>query len=99
MWIERFRPEISEDLQEGAHYYNTKREGLGDEFLDEFWNAIEKIIERPFSFAVASTGSRACRIRRFSYVIHFRVFKNEILFVAVMSSWRDSSAWQTRIER
>jgi hypothetical protein len=70
---------------------------LGTEFLAEFWSAVDAITERPLSFAIASTGFRACRLARFPYVIHFRSDATETLVVAVMYGGRDTSAWMDRV--
>jgi plasmid stabilization system protein ParE len=93
----RFRPEVAVDLREAAEWYNEKRDGLGDEFLDEFWSAVDTIGDRPLSFGIASTGLRACRLARFPYVVHFRCGDGEIVVVAVMHGGRDTSAWSDRV--
>ena len=92
----RFRPEVEHDLRSGRDWYDSKIPGLGDEFIDEFWAAIERIVDRPLSFAASPSGLRPCRLRRFSYLIHFRVQGDEILIVAVMSAARDDSAFDNR---
>lgn len=93
----RYRPEVEDDLREAASWYEQKRVGLGDEFLTEFWSAIDTVTERPLSFALSEVGLRACRLLRFPYVIHFRHSENEILVVAVMFGGRDTSGWIDRM--
>lgn len=97
MNLVRFRPQVADDLRDAADWYEEKRSGLGDEFLTEFWLAIDAITNRPLSFAVASTGLRACRLARFPYVIHFRFERDEIVVFAVMFGGRDPSAWTDRV--
>jgi plasmid stabilization system protein ParE len=99
MLVVRYRPEVADDLRDAADWYEQKRSGLGDEFLAEFWLAIDDVIDRPLSFAVRSTGLRACRIARFPYIIHFRFAEgdNEIVVFAVMFGGRDSSGWMNRV--
>ena len=96
MWTIRFRAELEADLRDGQDWYDSKVSGLGAEFLQEFWAAVDRISERPLSFAVAPNGLRPCRLRRFSYVVHYRVFDHEILIIAVMSAARDESAFLDR---
>ncbi|MGN6543595.1 MAG: type II toxin-antitoxin system RelE/ParE family toxin [Aureliella sp.] len=93
----RFRPEVVNDLRETIDWYDSKRAGLGNEFADEFWNAIENVTAQPLGYALTSTGLRACRLSRFPYVVHYRTNQQEILIVAVMFGGRDPSAWNDRI--
>ncbi|MBM4091810.1 MAG: type II toxin-antitoxin system RelE/ParE family toxin [Planctomycetes bacterium] len=92
----RFRPEIEDDLRSGKDWYDSKILGLGDRFIDEFWASIDRIVDGPMSFAASPSGLRRCRLKRFSYLIHFRVQGEEILVVGVMSAARDDSALDNR---
>ncbi len=98
MWTIRYRPEIEGDLRSGSGWYNSKRDGLDDEFIVAYWDTVDQIADRPLSFAVASNGLRPCRLSRFPYVAHFRVVDQEILIVAVMSAARDDTAFTKRGE-
>lgn len=98
MWTIRYRPEIQDDLRSGSDWYNSKRDGLGDEFMIDYWDAVDQLANRPLSFAVAANGLRPCRLSRFSYIVHFRVVGPEILIVAVMSAARDGTAFIKRGE-
>ena len=96
MWTIRYRPEVEDDLRDGSDWYHSKRGRLGDEFIIDYWDAIDQIAERPLSFAIAANGLRPCRLSRFSFIVHFRVVDREILIVAVMSAARDDSAFVSR---
>ena len=98
MWTISFRPEIEEDIRSGSEWYDSKRDGLGDEFIADYWDAIETIGDRPLSFAIAATGLRPCRLSRFSYIVHFRVVERDILIVAVLSGSRDDAVLISRGE-
>ena len=92
----RFRPEVAQDLRGARDWYESRVAGLGTEFMAEFWAATDRLIERPLSFAASSSGLRTCRLRRFSYLIHFRLQGDEILVIAVMNAARDASAFDHR---
>jgi hypothetical protein len=96
MWTVRFRPELEQDVRNARDWYNSKVLGLGDDFVTEFWSAIDRITERPLSFAVASNRLRPCRLHRFSYIVHYRLVGDEILIIAVMNAARDDSAFGDR---
>lgn len=91
-----FRPEVAEDLRNAVDWYDAKRAGLGDEFLDEYWSAIDRIVDRPLAYGLAHAALRACRLFRFPDVIHYRCSDEEILVVAVMFGGRDAPAWIDR---
>ncbi len=98
MWTIRYRPEIQEDLRSGSQWYESKRDGLGDEFVEDYWDAIDQVVDRPLSFAVAANDLRPCRLSRFSYIVHFRVVDRHVLVVAVMGAARDDTAFVKRGE-
>ena len=97
MLVVRFRPEVADDLRDAIAWYDEKRPGLGDEFVTEFWSALERLANHPLTYAVTETGLRACRIARFPYVVHYRCSDDEVLIVAVMFGGRDTSAWDDRV--
>lgn len=98
MWRLSFRPEVEDDVIGAKIWYDDKRPGLGSEFVHEFLAAIERIRRNPLLFAVAANGLRACRLKRFSYIVHFDVNGDDILVVALMSGGRDDSAYTHRTE-
>jgi len=90
------RPEVEHDLASAIEWYNGKRPGLGREFLDEYLAAIDRLIANPFHFGFAATGLRACRLKRFPYIVHFDRTEDHILVVAVMAGGRDFSTIKKR---
>ena len=96
MWHLSYRPEVEVDVVDAVTWYDDKRAGLGDELLLEYLAAIQRIRNNPLGFAVAANGLRPCRLKRFSYIVHFDVDGNSILVVALMSGGRDDSAFAHR---
>lgn len=97
MRIARFRPEVAGDLSEAIDWYDSRRSGLGEEFVSEYWSTIDRITAHPFAYAINETGLRACRLGRFPYVVHYRFSEAELLIVAVMFGGRDTSGWIDRV--
>jgi len=97
MWHLSYRPEVEDDIVMAVSWYDDKRLGLGNELLDEYIAAIQRIRDNPLLFAVAANGLRPCRLKRFSYIVHFDVDGSEILVVALMGGGRDDSAFMHRI--
>ena len=96
MWTLSYRLEVEDDLVAAVNWYDRKQIGLGDDFLGEYLAAIRRVRDNPLLFAIATNGLRPCRLKRFSYIIHFQIVDNEILIVAVMGGARDDPAFVYR---
>lgn len=96
MWHLSYRPEVEDDVVDAVAWYDDKRAGLGDEFLLEYLGAIQRIRDNPLLFAIAANGLRPCRVKRFSYIVHFVLDGNNVLVVALMGGGRDNSAFAHR---
>ena len=55
------------DLQEAYEWYEKKKTGLGEEFLDEFEETIKKIERNPFHASYYHKQSRSAALERFPY--------------------------------
>jgi len=51
----------------------------------------------PEMYSVVWQNVRAARLRRFTYVVYYRVHDDRIEVLAVMHGSRDASAWQSRV--
>jgi hypothetical protein len=63
------QPEGEADLDAAFHWYQARREGLGDEFLEEVSHAFARIAERPLRYAIIHREARRALLRRFPYVV------------------------------
>ncbi len=97
MWRLSYRPEVEDDVIDAVQWYEDKRSGLGDEFIGEYLAAVRRVQDNPLFFAIAANGLRPCRLKRFSYIIHFDVAADDILIVALMGAGRDDSSYMPRI--
>ena len=44
------RPQAQTDVEEASEWYETRRPGLGDDFLRETRSVLDEIREHPFKF-------------------------------------------------
>lgn len=84
------------ELDEAVDYYNSEMPGLGDDFLAEVLNAIDRIREYPEAWPVFTRNSRRCLVRRFPYGILYQVVENGLLVAAVAHLHRNPSYWRQR---
>ena len=96
MWRLSYRPEVEDDVVDAVQWYEDKRPGLGDEFIGESLAAVRRVQNNPLLFAIAANGLRPCRLKRFSYILHFDVAADDILIVALMGTGRDDSSFMHR---
>lgn len=86
------------ELDETIEYYNSESSGLGDSFLLEAINTIERIRRFPDAWHPFSNVTRRCQLRRFPYGIIYQILNTEILIVAVANLHMKPDYWQTRIK-
>jgi hypothetical protein len=90
--------EIAEiELDEAIDYYNYESPGLGDAFLNEVLNALDRIGEFSEAWQRSSKRTRRCQTRRFPYGIIYQIRDNEILVIAVAHLHRKPGYWEDRI--
>ena len=85
------------ELDDAIEYYNYEAPGLGDAFLTEVLNALNRIGEFPEAWHPCSKRARQCQTRRFSYGIIYQIREQETLVVAVANLHRNPDYWKDRI--
>jgi len=90
--------EIAEiELDEAIAFYNYQLVGLGEQFLTEVLDTIERIRTFPKAWRLCSSNMRQCRMKRFPYKIIYQVINDEILIVAIAHFHREPNYWKNRI--
>jgi len=90
--------EIAEiELDEAIAYYNYEATGLGEAFLTEVLNTLDRIGKFPEAWHPSSKRTRRCQTRRFPYGIIYQMRKDEILIVAIANLHRKPEYWKDRI--
>ncbi len=83
-----YHPEIERELREIIEYYDECAQGLGVEFLNEFERHILKIASMPTRWMMVEADVRRSLMKRFPYVVYFRVLENDALRVTVVKHQR-----------
>jgi plasmid stabilization system protein ParE len=91
-----FRPEVREELDEAYSWYESQELGLGDDFLEQVDEALERICQMPESYLAVYRDVRRTVIRRFPYIIYYRIVSSRVIVTAVFHGRRNRKAWQTR---
>jgi hypothetical protein len=91
-----FLDEAQFELDDAIEYYNNELEGLGDEFLQEVLNALERIVDYPSAWHPLSKNTRRCQTKRFPYGLIYTKLENLILIISVSNLHREPHHWQDR---
>lgn len=91
------RPSAEQDLIEARDWYDTQKPSLGDEFLAAVDERFEYIREFPEAYAVEYKGMRSAGLRRFPYIVYYRIITPADLEVlAVLHAGRNPRVWRSR---
>jgi len=83
-----YHPAIEGELREIKRYYEARSPGLGVQFIDEFERQVLLLAANPERWMVASTEIRRCLMRRFPYIIYFRLVGAEGIRITVVKHQR-----------
>lgn len=90
-------PEAEEDLADARRWYQERRAGLGDEFLEQVEVAFEHVRRMPLVPTPKYRDVRRVLLKRFPYAIFYLVDDDRITIVAVYHTSRDPRGWQSRV--
>ena len=85
------------DLWDAVVYYEERASGLGDAFLDEVEQAVQRVREFPTSWTIYEGEYRRCLLRRFPYGLIYRVEPLRVFIIAVAHLRREPGYWHTRV--
>ena len=100
MTVLRLLAEAEHELRAAARWYEVQRPGLGVEFIGALDAALHRISETPDAYPVWLANQRFQRaiVRRFPYVVFYRLVSEEIVVVAIAHNSRRPGYWLTRVE-
>ncbi|KXJ04607.1 hypothetical protein AC249_AIPGENE10356, partial [Exaiptasia diaphana] len=91
------RSEAQEDLVEGAAFYETQREGLGDEFIEDLFSELSDLQHQagihPIVFGLHRKLSH-----RFPFAIYYQIQKSEVVdVIAILDCRGNPKATERRL--
>lgn len=92
----RLVDEVYQDLRTSRDWYDKKREGLGDEFVDLFFDVVNGLSHGAMHCSIDETGYRPKRMPRFTAVIYYDLTDSEIVVVGVLVNGRSTSNLEGR---
>ena len=95
----RFLPPAEDEMIEAAVFYETASNGLGNDFLEDVQQAIDRLCVYPLSGEAVAPGLRRMLLHRFPFNVMYLVETNVILVIAIARHGRRPGYWQTRADR
>ena len=92
-----FRPEAAVDVIEARQWYDNQQMGLGDDFRNALEDIVERIRSMPRMYVIVVENVHRAKLRRFPYLLYYRVLENRIEVLAVLHSSRDPRLWRQRV--
>ncbi|MBR8837766.1 MAG: type II toxin-antitoxin system RelE/ParE family toxin [Stigonema ocellatum SAG 48.90 = DSM 106950] len=92
-----FHPHAKGELEDAFTYYDNINPELGNAFLDEVEQTLERIVNFPEAWPKLSDNTRRCRTVGFPYGIVYQVTDQLIIVIAVMHLQRKPNYWTERI--
>lgn len=85
------------DIQEGIHWYNKQKPGLGHKFHAEVKATLGKLKTNPF-FQIRYDGVHCLPLKKFPYMVHFTIDDEKMLVIiqAVFHTTRSTKTWEKR---
>lgn len=90
------RPEAQQDLKKGRDWYERQRPGLGNEFLSAVDAVFVRVGDFPELYPPEYRGVRRVGLRRFPYVVYYRIRGSAVEVLAVLHGGRNPRKWRSR---
>lgn len=90
----RITPQARQDIIEAVSFHDARREGLGDELYEAIRDTVNSIRTQPEAYGHEEGDIRMKLVRRFSYVIYYRVLNDRIDVLAVAHTSRVPDYWK-----
>jgi plasmid stabilization system protein ParE len=91
------RPAAEADIHATREDLERSQAGLGDRFVAQVREVLERIESMPELYGLVWQDVRAARLRKFRHVVYYVVFADRVEVLAVLHGARDASAWQSRV--
>ena len=92
----RLLVDAEEEVEATVSYYEDQEPGLGEDFQRELDLTFERISFMPLSFPLVRREARFCRVRRFPFIVYYRVKADHVEVIAVQDGRRKQYFWRRK---
>jgi plasmid stabilization system protein ParE len=87
-------PEAEQDVLQAYEWYEDRRRGLGDEFLDCVDACIQGICRMPELYAKVYEEFRRALLRRFPYALFYEYTGRKVTVYCIFHTSQDPEKWR-----
>lgn len=91
-----YHPDAIDELIDAAHFYEECQIGLGHRFLDAVDVSLTTIQRHPLIGRADELGRRKYQVRKFPYVLIYKINNNCVYILAVAHTSRKPGYWKLR---
>lgn len=88
-YILEVKDEANLEIIEAYLYYEEKRTGLGEEFLEHLDTYFDRITANPKHFPQKRKPYREAFIKRFPFLIIYEIEKKKVVVYSVFNTWQN----------
>ncbi|HJZ93906.1 MAG TPA: type II toxin-antitoxin system RelE/ParE family toxin [Gemmataceae bacterium] len=93
----RFRPQVTFEVDAIRAHYDRQWVDLGDEFLAEYQQLLDRIEDNPYLDGEVRGAVRAGPLHRFPYVCYYEIHSDHVVVLTVVHGRRSPIIWQRRV--
>jgi plasmid stabilization system protein ParE len=94
----RIHPAALEEAEAATGWYGQRSQRAAEMFLDELDRALEQIAGNPQHYPAYEFGTQRMVLRRFPFVVVFRVMAAGVEIIALAHGRRRPGYWRDRVE-
>ncbi|MEX0995655.1 MAG: type II toxin-antitoxin system RelE/ParE family toxin [Flavobacteriaceae bacterium] len=88
-YVLEVKNEANLEIIEAYLYYEEKRSGLGEEFLEHLDIYFERITANPKHFPEKRKPYREAFIKRFPFLVIYEIMNNQVIVYSVFNTWQN----------
>lgn len=99
-FVVKYAEDFWEDLKPAIDWYDEISKTLGLKFLNQVWQAEQKVCVNPFAFyQTTKSGFRRILLKNFPYKIYFKVEIDFVYFIALVHTSRSNRFIGKRLKK
>lgn len=91
-----YHPEAADEFIEAAQFYESREKGLGEQFIHSIESSLNFIKQNPRIGQGDQMGRRKYVVKKFPYLLIYKVKENRIYILAVAHASRRPNYWEQR---
>ncbi len=91
-----FAPEAEREFDEALFWYQQQKEGLEQEFHDDYHTLERRLKDAPEQFPVAVENVRKANFSKFPFSIFFVIKQVSVFILAIFHQKRNPKEWKDR---